>query len=100
MVMALSSDPSAWRRFRGHIVASRPFGWTRKHPVLTVLYGDQRKRFAEWCSVALSTAYALRVRPPKTPPCFPSELQSVATEIPFVRHRSGVFASASTPFRI
>src|SRR5450432_410787 len=66
--MALSSDPSAWRDFRRTRVATRPVGRPRKHPDLDMFYGYPAELIAEWCSVALSTAFAYksgRLKPSK-----------------------------------
>ncbi len=58
--MALASDPSAWRGFRKPRVAARAIGRPRKHPALNMFYGYPAERIAEWCAVALSTAYAYK----------------------------------------
>ena len=66
--MARSNDPSAWRNFPKPRVAARAVGRPRKHPELNMFYGYPAQLIAEWCCVALSTAFAYksgRLKPSK-----------------------------------
>lgn len=58
--MALQSDPSAWRTFRKPRVPTRPVGRPRKRPELNIFYGYPAALIADWCCVALSTAFAYK----------------------------------------
>jgi hypothetical protein len=58
--MAISSDPSAWMNFRRIRVATRPIGRPRKNEKRNMFYGYPAELIAEWCSVAVSTAYAYK----------------------------------------
>jgi len=66
--MALVEDPSAWRNFRKPRVPTRLVGRPRKHPSLSMFYGYPAELIADWCCVALSTAFAYksgRLKPSK-----------------------------------
>jgi hypothetical protein len=66
--MAVGSDFSSWRGFRKPRVATRPVGRPRKHPELNMFYAYPAELIAEWCCVALSTAFAYksgRLKPSK-----------------------------------
>jgi hypothetical protein len=74
--MALSIDkhlakrPSAWTGFAKTRMPRRPVGRPGKHPGLNLFYGYPAELIAEWCGVALSTAYAYktgRLKPSKPP---------------------------------
>jgi hypothetical protein len=66
--MASCNDFSAWRKFRRPIVPTKPIGRPRKHPELNMFYGYPAELIAEWCCVAVSTAFAYnsgRLKPSK-----------------------------------
>jgi hypothetical protein len=66
--MALPSDPSAWRNLRKTRISARPIGRPRKNERLNVFYSYLAELIAEWCAVAVSTAYAYktgRLKPSK-----------------------------------
>jgi hypothetical protein len=58
--MEACSEVSAWRGFRKLRIATRPNGRPRKHPELNTFYGYPAELIAEWCCVALSTAFAYK----------------------------------------
>ena len=66
--MADGGEVSSWRNFRRPRIATRPPGRPRKHVEMNMFYGYPAELIAEWCSVALSTAYAYktgRLKPSK-----------------------------------
>ncbi len=53
-------DASEWRGFRKPRKPPRKVGRPRKHTQLNMFYGIPEQRIAEWCGVAISTAYAYK----------------------------------------
>ena len=58
--MAHSSDPPSWRNCRRPRIWTRPIGWPRKNDRVNMYSGYPADVIAEWCSIALSTAYAYK----------------------------------------
>jgi len=58
--MAVSSDLSSWRNLRKCSAATRLVGRPRKHPNINMFYGYPAELIAEWCCVAVSTAFAYK----------------------------------------
>ncbi len=56
--MAVEDELSDKRNFRHPRKIARPVGRPRKHEKLNMFYGYPAELIAEWCSVAVSTAYA------------------------------------------
>jgi hypothetical protein len=58
--MAVGSDVSSWRNFRKARISTRPVGRPRNNGQLNMFYGYPAELIAEWCAVAVSTAYAYK----------------------------------------
>ena len=58
--MAACIDLSTWRNFSKSRVPTRPVGRPRKNPEFNMFYGYPADLIAEWCCVAISTAFAYK----------------------------------------